>query len=270
MLTLARTAGATSTFTFALSGGGLSFSDSVTGQVVANLFGSTSMNELFLGSKASSTVKNRPALLSSVTQASAAGADLPGNDLNLQGAGGTGAGVPGDVIIKTATALAPGTTVQTAIERVVVLGESGNMGVGTSVPTRKVDVIGDIGATTGIRVTGATGVIGYTTGAGGAVTQATSKSTGVTLNTPSGTVTTNAASLAASTAVTFTVTDSRVSATDCVCVSIRAAGATAGAYDVTASAIAAGSFSVTIRNMTAGALAETLQINFVILAGAVA
>src|SRR5262249_33804889 len=60
--------------------------------------------------------------------------------------------------------------------------------------------------------------IGYQTGAGagGTVTQATSKSTGVTLNKITGAITMNAAALAAATSVTFTVTDSSVAATDAV------------------------------------------------------
>lgn len=106
--------------------------------------------------------------------------------------------------------------------------------------------------------------VGYTTGAGGAVTQATSKATGVTLNTLSGAITLNAASLAAATSVTFTVTDSKVAATDVVMVSIKS-GATANSYQATVDAVAAGSFNVSLRNVSAGALAEAVVVNFVIL-----
>jgi hypothetical protein len=61
--------------------------------------------------------------------------------------------------------------------------------------------------------TGAGGV-GYATGAGGTVTQATTKSTGVTLNKITGQITMNNASLAAGTLVSFTLTDSTIAATN--------------------------------------------------------
>jgi hypothetical protein len=77
------------------------------------------------------------------------------------------------------------------------------------------------------------GGIGYTTGAGGAVTQLTNKSTGVTLNKLSGTITMNGAALAAAAIVTFTVTDSFVAATD-VIVPMHDSAGTIGAYTITA------------------------------------
>ena len=58
--------------------------------------------------------------------------------------------------------------------------------------------------------------IGYPRG--GAVTQATSKSTGVTLNKPCGAITMHNASLAGDAEVSFTVTNSEVAATDVVLV----------------------------------------------------
>lgn len=104
---------------------------------------------------------------------------------------------------------------------------------------------------------------GYATGAGGAVTQVTSKATGVTLNKVCGQITTHNASLAANTTVIFTVTDSAVAATDVVRVTIGSGG-TAGAYLVWVSATAAGSFNIAIRNITAGALGEALVLNFAV------
>ena len=80
--------------------------------------------------------------------------------------------------------------------------------------------------------------IGYPVGLGGAVTQATSKSTGVTLNFPSGSITMNGAALADATNVSFTVTNSSIAATDVVIVNHASAG-TAGAYSVLANAVAA-------------------------------
>ena len=60
----------------------------------------------------------------------------------------------------------------------------------------------------------ATGEIGYSALAQTAVTQLSSKSTGVTANTSAGQITMNAASLAAATNVTFTLTNSLLSGKD--------------------------------------------------------
>ena len=113
-----------------------------------------------------------------------------------------------------------------------------------------------------------TGQLGYNTGGAGvapaSVTQGTSKSTGVTINAAAGQIVTNAASLAATTAVSFTVTNSQVAATDVVLATI-ASGATAGAYSVFVDAVAAGSFRVSLYNRTGGALAEALTLNFALV-----
>jgi len=102
---------------------------------------------------------------------------------------------------------------------------------------------------------------------GGTVTQATSKSTGVTLNAASGQITMHNASLADGAEVTFTVTNSEVSATDVVVVNHGSAG-TAGAYVVQANTLAAGSFKITVGNVSGGALSEAIVLNFVALKGA--
>ena len=102
---------------------------------------------------------------------------------------------------------------------------------------------------------------------GGTVTQATSKSTGVTLNTESGQITMNNAALAAAAEVSFTVTNSEIAATDVVVVNHGSAG-TAGSYLVAANTVAAGSFAITVSNVSAGSLSEAIVINFVALKGA--
>lgn len=118
-------------------------------------------------------------------------------------------------------------------------------------------------------VTVDTGSFGYGTGSGGTVTQATSKATGVTLNKPSGQVTTASGALAANTAVSFTLTNNKIAANDIPKVVIQS-GATAGAYVVQVDAVAAGSCRISIRNMTAGSLSETLVLQFNIEKGAIA
>lgn len=107
--------------------------------------------------------------------------------------------------------------------------------------------------------------IGYATGAGGAVTQLTSRVTGVTLNTISGAITTNTTSLAAGASATFTVTDSSVAIGDVVDVSIRS-GQTNKETSVRVTAVAAGSFDLTVFNQHAST-AETgaIVVNFAVV-----
>ena len=109
--------------------------------------------------------------------------------------------------------------------------------------------------------------IGYATGAQGAVTQLTDKTTGVTLNKSAGRITMNAASLAANTAVSFTLTNSTISANDAIIVNVSGGG-TAAAYTTYISSMTAGSAVVTLRNLTGGALAEAVVLNYAIIHGA--
>ena len=108
--------------------------------------------------------------------------------------------------------------------------------------------------------------IGYSTGAQGAVTQATDKSTGVTLNKSAGQITMNGAALAGNTAVTFTLTNSLISAKDVIILNVGSVG-TAGAYTTYVSSLAAGSAVLTLRNLTSGSLSEAVVINYAIIHG---
>jgi len=103
--------------------------------------------------------------------------------------------------------------------------------------------------------------LGYAAGAQGTVTQATSKSTAVTLNKSAGRITMNGAELAANTAVSFTMNNSLISANDVLIVCISG-GATAAAYTTYISSMTTGSAVVTLRNLTGGALSEAVIINF--------
>lgn len=115
-------------------------------------------------------------------------------------------------------------------------------------------------------VNSVTGQIGYTTGsptiAVSSVTQATSKSTGVTINAAAGQIVTSNASLAAAAEVAFVVTNSAVSAYDIPVVALASGAATAGTYLLSIAAVANGSFTVVISNASAGPLSEALTINF--------
>jgi hypothetical protein len=102
--------------------------------------------------------------------------------------------------------------------------------------------------------------IGYATGAGGTVAQATSKATGVTLSKTTGTITMNAASLAAATVVSFVLTNTSIAATDLLLCE-HVSGGTAGAYSIAAFP-AAGSATISVRNNTAGALLEAIVLRF--------
>jgi hypothetical protein len=110
----------------------------------------------------------------------------------------------------------------------------------------------------------ATTEIGYSAAAQGAVTQLTSKSTGVTLNKSAGQITMNNAELANVTNVTFTLTNSTISAKDIVILSVSS-GATAGAYNCWISGKATGSCTITLRNLSGGALSEAVVINFAVI-----
>ena len=107
-------------------------------------------------------------------------------------------------------------------------------------------------------------IVGYATGEGGTVTQATNKSTGVTLNTRCGQITMNNASLGAGAEVAFTLTNSTIDATDVVVVSI-ASGGTSAAYATSVTATGAGSCEITISNLTAGSLGEAVVLNFAVI-----
>ena len=128
-----------------------------------------------------------------------------------------------------------------------------------------------IGATTPSTIVGTTvygsSEIGYSSAAQGTVTQATSKSTGVTLNKSMGKITMNAASLGAGASVTFTLTNSTISANDVVIASISGGG-TAGAYWPYVSSQTTGSAVIGLWNSTGGALAEAVVINFAVIHGA--
>ena len=105
---------------------------------------------------------------------------------------------------------------------------------------------------------------GYTTAAQGTVTQATSKSTAVTLNASAGQITMNNAALASVTNVTFTLNNSNISANDILILNVSG-GATSGAYNCWVSGLGAGTASITLRNISGGSLSEAVVINFALI-----
>ena len=105
------------------------------------------------------------------------------------------------------------------------------------------------------------GTLGYI--AGGTVTQATNKATAVTLNGASGRITMNGAALAANTTVSFTLTNSSITANDLLILN-HVSGGTRCSYLLNATA-AAGSATIDVRNITAGSLSEAIVIGFAVL-----
>jgi len=101
----------------------------------------------------------------------------------------------------------------------------------------------------------------------GTVTQATSKSTGATLNATSGSITMNGAALLAGVEVTFVLTNSAVAANDVVFVHHASAG-TSGAYMSQCTATAAGTCDITVSNLSAGSLSEAIVLNFMVFKSA--
>ena len=133
------------------------------------------------------------------------------------------------------------------------------------------NVVGGNVQTAGSVLSSGTAGVGYTTGAGGTVTQLTDKTTAVTLNTISGEITTSNANLNGDTSVTFTLTNSAIAATDVMIIN-HVSGGTIGKYTFNASC-AAGSASITIHNVNSGggaAEAAALVLRFAVIKAAVA
>ena len=121
-------------------------------------------------------------------------------------------------------------------------------------------------STTGNQVITGTGKQGYATGAGGAVTQLTSKSTALvaaSIDKSCGQITMNNAALAASTTVTFTMPNTTIEAGD-ILVMNHISGGTAGSYLLNAQS-AAGSATINVRNISLGALSEAIVIAFAVI-----
>jgi hypothetical protein len=107
--------------------------------------------------------------------------------------------------------------------------------------------------------------VGYTTGAGGTVTQATSRTTGVTLNKACGNITLVSAA-GSSSWQSFTVTNSAVAANDTIRV-VQKSGT--DKYMIHITAVGAGSFEITFAT-TGGTTTEQPVFNFAVTKGVAA
>ena len=114
-----------------------------------------------------------------------------------------------------------------------------------------------------------TGGLGYGPGAGGTVTQLTSKNTAVTLNKPTGRIIMNNAALAAGATSYFMFNNSCISVTDNILLeSVAATYVSVGAYTIGVEAVGFGIAYITVKNNTAVSLSEAIQLNFAIIKGA--
>ena len=113
-------------------------------------------------------------------------------------------------------------------------------------------------------VTSAAG-LGYSTGAGGTVTQGTSRTTGVTLSKPTGQITMFSAA-GSIVAATFTVTNTLVAATDTIILNQQSG---TNLYVLLVTALAAGSFDITFYT-TGGVATDAPVINFSLIKGVTA
>lgn len=110
-----------------------------------------------------------------------------------------------------------------------------------------------------------TSASGYTTGAGGSVTQGTNKTDAVTINKPTGKIITSSQSLAAGSTVIFQVNNSVLTAEDVVV--LNQVGGNATYYRIEPIVFSAGVFFVRITNLTGAAATDAISINFVIIKG---
>ena len=107
--------------------------------------------------------------------------------------------------------------------------------------------------------------IGYTAAAQSTVTQLTDKSTGVTINASAGQITMSNATLNATTNVSFTMTNNKVSAKDVVIVNVAGGVASNVTYNCWVSGHTTGSCAFVLRNISAGPLSEAVVLNFAII-----
>lgn len=172
---------------------------------------------------------------------------------------------------------APMTFYTNNTERMRVTG-TGDVGVGTSNPSVKLDVAGaikatdDITTTGGVLVTAANDGIGYGTGAGGTVVQTGSKNTAVTLNKPCGRIQMYTSIWSAGTEYTFTLNNSLIAATDVVVALVQSAspGVPVENFSLRTHSVSTGAVKITISYPGTIGSSFTAYINFVLIKGVIA
>ena len=139
-------------------------------------------------------------------------------------------------------------------------GTAGNAITWTTVMT--VDSSGNL------RLNSPTGGIGYGTGAGGTVTQLTSKSTAVTLNKPTGVITMNNAALAAGESVHFALNNTLITYLDQIVYSGYYNTINPQNYRFETDFAVYGAVVIRVTNISNISLSEAVQFNFSVIKGA--
>ena len=181
-----------------------------------------------------------------------------------------------DLVLSTGSTFLPGFRMVDGTDLNTVLSRVNGIGNGSYVGTYVGTFNGILGGTTpaaaGVTTLGASGSIlstspsggvGYTTGAGCAVTQGTNRTTGVTCTGVTGAITLVSAAGSA-TAASFTVTDTSVAATDTIVINQKSG---TDLYEIFVTAVGAGSFNITSFT-TGGTTTEQPVFNFAVLKGA--
>lgn len=106
---------------------------------------------------------------------------------------------------------------------------------------------------------------GFSTGAGGTVTQGAGKTTAVTLNKVCGVITTDNASINADEEKTFTLNNSTISAGDVLILNHDVSGTVTQKYVVSGYVTGAGTADITIRNVHTASASEVLTIRFAVI-----
>jgi hypothetical protein len=97
------------------------------------------------------------------------------------------------------------------------------------------------------------------------VTQLTSKTTNVTLNTPTGRITMDDSTLNNNAVARFTMNNSSVGPNDVVIVNIKLNGSTPEAYIAFVADIGDGFVDIALWNRSGGQLSESVELNFSVI-----
>lgn len=106
--------------------------------------------------------------------------------------------------------------------------------------------------------------LGYGTGSGGSVTQATSKGTGVTINKANGRITMNNAALGGGGTVVFLVSNSLVASTDTVVLNVND-GIRGDLYNAWVWYVIGGGFYVALKNIGDSSYSDAVVLNFSVI-----
>jgi hypothetical protein len=113
----------------------------------------------------------------------------------------------------------------------------------------------------------ATSGVGYRSGAGGTVSQLTSKSTPVTLNTITGEITMDAAQLSGDSTVSFTLTNSAIANTDVIVIN-QVSDANIGFYSFNGKCNA-GNALISVHNLTNTNRSDAIVLRYAVIKGAI-